>query len=166
MPLPFVWGQDGTYDTKGTHQVWVSEPASSLEKRQATLQLCIRSQREQTIKPFIIFRGQGKIQLPKKSMYDQRVDVYFQKAGWIDEEVNMKWVKKPLVSGMEKSDEEIIMFADNASFQCAQKFHEKCRGELNTMVYFLPSNHTDKVQPIDAGFRNEIKKKIGENLER
>ena len=98
-------------------------------------------------------------------MYDERVDVYFQKAGWIDEEVNMKWVSNTLVPGMEKGEEKNIMFADNASFQCAQKFHEKCRGDLNTVVYLLPSNHTDKVQPIDAGFGNEINKKIGKNLE-
>ena len=67
---------------------------------------------------------------------------------------------------MEKSEEEKIMFADNASFQYVQKFHEMCRGELNTVVYLLPSNHTDKAQSIDAGFVNEIKKKTGENLER
>ena len=164
--LPFVCGQDSTYETKGTDQVWISQPASGLEKRQATLQLCIRAESEQTIKPSIIFRGQGKVQLLEKSMYDERVDVYFQKAGWIDEEVNIKWVSNTSVPGMEKSEEEKIMFADNASFQCAQTFHEKCRGELNTVVYLLPSNHTDKVQPIDAGFGNEIKKKIGENLER
>ena len=166
MPLPFVCGQDSTYETKGTDQVWISQPDSGFEKQQATLQLRIHAEGEQTIKPSIIFRGQGKVQLLEKSMYDERVDVYFQKAGWIDEEVNMKWVSNTLIPGMEKSEEEKIMFADNASFQCAQTFHEKCRGELNTVVYLLPSNHTDKVQPIDAGFGNEIKKKIGENLER
>ena len=71
----------------------------------------------------------------------------------------MKWVSNTLVPGIEKSEEEKIMFADNASFQCAQKFHEKCRGGLNTVVYLLPSNHTDKVQPVDAGFGNEIRRR-------
>ena len=72
VPLPFVCGQDSTYKTKGTDQVWISQPASGLEKRQATLQLCIRTEGEQTIKPSIIFRGQGKVQLLEKSMYDMR----------------------------------------------------------------------------------------------
>ena len=36
-------------------------------------------------------------------MYDERVD---EKAGWIDEKVNMKWVSNTLISGMEKSKEE------------------------------------------------------------
>ena len=69
--------------------------------------------------------------------------VYFQKAGWIDEEVNIKWFSNTLVPDMEKSEEEKIIFADNASFQFAQKFYEKCRLELNIVVYFLPSNHMD-----------------------
>ena len=34
------------------------------------------------------------------------------------------------------------------------------------MVYLLPENHTDKVQPIDAGFGRLMKKKIGESMER
>ena len=34
------------------------------------------------------------------------------------------------------------------------------------MVYLLPENHTDKVQPIDAGYGKMIKKKIGEQMEK
>ena len=59
-------------------------------KATSNLQLYIRAEGEQTIKPSIIFRGQGNVQLLEKSMYDERVDVYFQKAGWIDEEVNIE----------------------------------------------------------------------------
>ena len=79
MPLAFVCGQDSNYETEGTNQVWISQPASGLEKRQATLQLCVRAEGEHAIKPSIIFRGQGKVQLLEKSMYDERVDVYFKK---------------------------------------------------------------------------------------
>lgn len=34
------------------------------------------------------------------------------------------------------------------------------------VVYLLPENHTDKVQPIDAGYGKMIKKKIGEQMEK
>ena len=34
------------------------------------------------------------------------------------------------------------------------------------MVYLLPENHTDKVQPIDAGHGKMMKKKIGEQMEK
>ena len=41
VPLPFVFEQDRTYDFSGSKQIWVSQPGSGLDKRQATLQLCI-----------------------------------------------------------------------------------------------------------------------------
>lgn len=40
VPLPFVVDQGTTYDTVGNKQVWVSQPSSGLDKRQATLQPC------------------------------------------------------------------------------------------------------------------------------
>ena len=44
-----------------------------------------------------------------------------------------------------------MLFADNFGPQFQQRFHEACR-KMNTIVYLLPDNHTDKVQPVDAGF--------------
>ena len=38
------------------------------------------------------------------------------------------------------------------------------RKDLNTIVYPLPPNNTDKVQPIDAGFDMSVKQFIGDNL--
>ena len=84
VPLPFVVNQDKTYADKGSKQVWVSQPASGLEKHQATLQLCIRASGKQTIKPAIVFRGKGNITLDELAKYDKRVDVYWLlRAGWI-----------------------------------------------------------------------------------
>ena len=42
-------------------QLWILQPGSGLDKRQATLQLCIRAEGQQTVKPAIIFRGKGNI---------------------------------------------------------------------------------------------------------
>eukprot|EP00794_Sanderia_malayensis_P014570 gene14571-16073_t len=165
VPLPFVVGQDTTYATAGSEQVWVSQPSSGLEKRQATLQLCIRASSEQTVKPAIIFRGKGNIKDDERSKYDSRVDVYFQEHTWMDEEVNMRWLRNTLTPGV-KNEKENVLFADNVSFQLAEAFHRECRTKINTIVYLLPPNHTDKVQPIDAGFGKTLKAKIGESMER
>ena len=143
----------------------MSQPSSSLEKRQATLQLCIRASSEQTVKASIIFRGKGNIKDDERSKYDSRVDVYFQKHAWMDEEVNMRWLRNTLIPGV-NNEKENVLFADNVSFQLVEAFHRECRTKINTIVYLLPPNHTDKVQPIDASFGKTLKAKIGENMER
>ena len=59
-----------------------------------------------------------------------------------------------------------VLFCDSVNFQLAEGFHEECRYRINTVVYLLPANHTDKVQPIDAGFGYMMKSKIGDAMER
>ena len=161
VPLPFVNERGTTYDTLGAKQVWVSQPSSGLDKRQATLQLCIRADGEQNVKPALIFRGKGRVAMAEKGKYDKRVDVYFQQNAWMDEEINMQWVQGTLIPGIGKGSDEKVLFADNVGFQQSKEFHETCRDELNTIVYMLPENHTDKLQPIDAGCGRMMKLKIG-----
>ena len=48
----------------------------------------------------------------------------------------------------------LVLLADNVGFQQAQAFHVPCR-QMITVVYLLPDNHTDKVQPVDARFERE-----------
>ena len=57
-----------------------------------------------------------------------------------------------------------VLFAHNVGFQQAQAFHVPCR-QMNTVVYLLPDNHTDKVQPVDAGFGRSMEEKIGEAMQ-
>ena len=161
VPLPFVIDQDKTYDSTGNKQVWVSQPSTGLDKRQATLQLCIRAEGEQNVKPAIIFRGKGNVTSAEKAEYDKGVDVYFQVCAWMDSEVNMKWVTKTLIPGIGNSPDEKVIFADNVGFQLNKEFHEACRKEVNAVVYLLPENHTDKVQPIDAGCGKLLKTRRG-----
>mgnify|MGYP001798628250 CR=1 FL=1 len=49
VPLPFVVDQEKTYDVTGNKQVWVSQSSSGLDKRQATLQLCLRAEGDQHV---------------------------------------------------------------------------------------------------------------------
>ena len=69
----------------------------------------------------------------------------------MDEEINMQWVQDTFIPGIRNDIEEKVLFADNVGFQQSQQFHETCRNQINTTVYMLPENHTDKIQPIDAG---------------
>ena len=160
VPLPFV------IEMKGSEQVWVSQPSSGLDKRQATLQLCIRAEGQQNVKPGIVFRGKGNVSTEEKAQYDEGVDVYFQSCAWMDSDINMQWVTKTLAPGIGNSPEEKVIFADNVTFQQDKKFHNTCRHELNTIVYLLPENHTDKIQPIDAGFGKMLKTKIGQEMDK
>lgn len=89
----------------------------------------------------------------------------FSKNAWMDEEINMQWTNNTLIPGIGDDKEKKVLFADNVSFQQSQKFHETCRDEINTTVYMLPGNHTDKIQPVDAGCGRIMKVKIGEALE-
>lgn len=165
VPLPFVVEQDQTYEFEGNKQVWISQPGSGLDKRQATLQLCIKAEGEQTVKPAIIFRGKGNVLNAEQEKYDADVHVYFQSNAWMDAEVNLKWTKHTLKDGLKDDfNTEKVLFADNVGFQQTQAFHEACR-EMNTIVYLLPDNHTDKVQPVDAGFGRMMKQKIGEAMQ-
>ena len=162
VPLPFVVEQDQTYEFEGNKQVWISQPGSGLDKRQATLQLCIKAEGEQTVKPAIIFRGKGNVLSAEQEKYDADVHVYFQSNAWMDAE---KWTKHTLKDGLKDDfNTEKVLFADNVGFQQTQAFHEGCR-EMNTIVYLLPDNHTDKVRPVDAGFGRMMKQKIGEAMQ-
>ena len=164
VPPPFVNEQDKTYDRLGAKQVWVSQPSSGLDKRQSTLQLCIRADREQNVKPALIFGGKGRVATEDKEKYD-RVDMYFQQNAWMDEEVNMQWVQGTLIPGIGNDKEEKVLFVDNVDFQQSQQLHERGRNQINATVYMLPEHHTDKIQPIDAGCGRMMKVKIGAALE-
>ena len=65
---------------------------------------------------------------------------------------------------VKRSDIVTVLFSDNVGFQQAQAFHVPCR-QMITVVYLLPDNHTDKIQPVDAGFERIMKEKIGEAIQ-
>lgn len=131
VPLPFVVDQGTTYDTVGSKQVWVSQPSSGLDKRHATLQLCIRAEGDQNVKPALVFKGEGNVSSAEKDSYDERVDVYFQQNAWMDEEVNMQWCSKALFPKVGNTEQEKVIFGGNVSFQQSKEFHEACRNEIN-----------------------------------
>ena len=87
VPLLFIVDQDTTYEITGRTSVWISQPSNGLDKRQCTLQLCIRPTDVQPVPPAVIFRGQGNIEEEELKLHDPRVNVFWQKNGWTDKEV-------------------------------------------------------------------------------
>ena len=77
----------------------------------------------------------------------------------------MQWCKKTLIPGVGKTDQEKVLFAD-VSFPQTKEFHKTCRNEISTSAYMLPENHTDKIQPIDAGCGRMMKVKIAAAMDR
>ena len=165
VPLPFIVDQDTTYETTGSTSVWIAQPSSGLDKRQCTLQLCIRPSDQQPVPPAVIFRGKGKIKEEELKLHDPRVHVFWQKNGWMDKEVALQWVEKTFSPSIDKSQENVL-FLDNLSCQTSQEFIVSCRRKANTVVYPLPPSSTDKVQPVDAGEGRQMKKLIGEQLDK
>ena len=84
----------------------------------------------------------------------------------MDSDLNMQWLSRTLLPAMSDKTSEKVIFAVNVSFQQEKQFHEACRKEGNASVYLLPENHTDKVQPIDAGIGKLFKTKVGEAMEK
>ena len=82
-PLPFVIDHKRTYEVieekeQRYNKVWIQQPGSGLDKRQCTLQVCVRAEGKQP-KLAIIFQGTGKgIKQSERLAYHPDVDVYFQ----------------------------------------------------------------------------------------
>ena len=165
VPLPSVVDQDIMYEANGSKSVWISQPGNGLDKRQCTLQICIRPTDDQPVKPAVIFRGKGHISTFEHNSYDKRVDIYWQRRGWMNGEVAKEWLKKTFAPAVDKTRENVL-FLNNLSSQCTEEFHTISRKEANTLVYPLPLSSTNKVQPIDTGEGYMMKKLIGDQLDR
>ena len=77
------------------------------------------------------------------------------------------WMKKFTYSGSRAhlfqfgmTKKKNFLFSDNVGFHQSQQFYETYRNQINTTVYMLPENHTDKIQPIDAGCERIMKVKL------
>eukprot|EP00794_Sanderia_malayensis_P008583 gene8583-9501_t len=142
-----------------------AKPSDGLDKRQCTLQLCIRPTDVQPVPPAVIFRGKGNIKEEELKLHDPRVNVFWQKNGWMDKEVAQQWVEKTFSPSVDKSQENVL-FLDNLNCQTSEEFVFNCRRKANTVVYPLPPSSTDKLQPVDAGEGRQMQKLIGEQLDK
>jgi len=162
-PLPFAIDTKKTYERiepknkeNRYKNVWVSQPAPGLEKRQCTLQICFRPDGKQP-KIAVIFRGQGKrLSKDEKESWHPDVDVYFQNNAWADTEFCVNWVNgtlKPSVEG------KFVLFLDNLEGQIAEAFKKSVSDIGGVCWYGLPGA-TDIWQPVDAGYGELLKVKV------
>ena len=137
------------------HKVWISQQGSGLEKRQCTLQVCVRPIGPQP-KLTIIFRGKGKrVTQDEREAWHKDVDVFFQENAWADTEFSVNWVQKTL-SATVKDEERFVLFCDNLTAQTSDSFKEEVSHTSGVCWFGLP-NSTDLWQPVDAGYAELLK---------
>ena len=175
VPLPFVVGCDTTWDNKGADRVWIRQYGSGLDKRQATTQLTI-SPGSIRIRTALIFHGKsndyyenrrpkGYVADPdagfpdditcEADLWADDIAVHFNDNAWATPGYSRAWPEEVLCEDV-NTDKENILFADNLGGQGSTKagaeFKKIMKEQGNTLVWNLPRNCTDEVQPIDAGF--------------
>ncbi|KAK3243212.1 hypothetical protein CYMTET_47121 [Cymbomonas tetramitiformis] len=132
VPLPFVVGDyEHTIEEKGAQNVWIRQPGSGLEKRQANLQIAIRAGKDAegnnlSQPPIaILFRGTGKrIPESERAAYHPDVHVYFQKCAWVDRDVAVRWLEGTMIPWINENlqGEESVFFADNLDAQIQPEY--------------------------------------------
>lgn len=151
-PLPFAFNQGGTYETTNSWvAVWVAGGSSGLDKRQCMVRLTILADGEPRVKPFIIFRGQGKrIPLQERVKYDKRVTVAFQSNAWCDEKLMEQWI----VNSWKPEDSLLVLDVHRAQkTDHIQSLLQQC----GTVPIFVPPGCTGIVQPLDVSINAHLK---------
>ena len=179
IPFPFVIESKRTYEipmNKGKerqdHSVWVAQPGSGLDKRQATLQMCFGP--KGMIKLALIFRGTGKrISKDEIAAYDDDVAVYWQPNAWADTIFSVQWIKNILAAAVEGLDQ-YVLYSDNLTAQVSDDFMKEVRQNKGIVWFGIP-NGTQFWQPADASpgkvFKSRIKQEqniwleLDENIE-
>ncbi|KAK3234439.1 hypothetical protein CYMTET_55310 [Cymbomonas tetramitiformis] len=164
----------GDYDhtvieDKGSKDVWVRQPGSGLEKRQATLQICIRAGKDAEGNnlpqpPLALwFRGTGKrISEAEKAAYHPDVHVYWQKCAWVDRPSSIEWQNGTLIPWLREHipDDESVVFADNLDAQIQPEYLANQKEKASSLGWSLLKNGTHWSQPVDQGAGREVKRDI------
>ena len=62
----------------------------------------------------------------------------------------VKWIQDTFAPNVDKNAKNVLFF-DNLNCQTKEHFHGVAKELASTLVYALPSEETDKVQPVDQG---------------
>ena len=142
-------------------KTWISQPASGLEMRQCTLQVCTWADGKQP-RIAVIYRDKGKRVRPdEKAAWHPDVDVLWQENAWADTTVSVNWVNitlKPVV-------ENLVLFVDNLTAQQTDNF-KKAVSDLKGVVWYGLKNATDLWQVVDAGIAQTLKVLTGHNYQK
>ena len=94
------------------HKVWISQPGGGLDKRQWTLQACLRPNGD---KPRIgvISRGKVKrISATEKAAYYLDVDVFYPENAWADTNACVEWPERTPSKAV-ANEQRFVLFCDN-----------------------------------------------------
>ena len=153
IPLAFVLNPQHIYtlNSIGEPVFLLAPKGSGLDKRQATLQLCIRAEGDQHVRLGIIFKGTGQgATQEEKDLYrslSNLIFVYWQPNAWADEEVMMHWLDQ-FNADTSSVHDEILLGMDNHGAQQTVAFRDKLR-QSNKVAAYTPPNCTDVVSPCD-----------------
>lgn len=152
VPFCLSETQSSTYEEKGAKRVWVVGARTSDDKREGSLQVCIRLKNGvPQPRMTIIFRGQGKrLSKVERESWDRRVNVQFQKKAWADDEFCRRWAETEFANFHAEhieTEAESVLFCDNLSGQTHPSFISAL-AECNTKLHLFKARCTDELQVI------------------
>jgi len=148
VPIPFVFDADSTYEIKGTKRVWIKQPGTGLDKRQATAILTFRASEEQNVIPMIIFRGTGKcIQQSEIAQYPSNVRIIWQANAWCDENVMIEYLRKFRALTGDKNEKLLVL--DNCEAHQTETVKSYAKHHVKALLAFTPAECTDAVSVVD-----------------
>jgi hypothetical protein len=164
VPIPFLISSKYTLNMKG-HRCWAALPGEAgLDKRQMTLQLTIRAEGDQIVKPVLIMRGEGHVEQEELDYYKTlfNIDVVFQTNAWADERISLDY----LLSFRKQTVElgEVLLGMDRHGAQ----FTDACKAFMEVMEMFplyTPADCTDVVSPVDDNVGQYFKRRMGEKFD-
>ena len=169
VPLPFVCMQDDTYTMEEDKDVNIKCPKESLRKRQFTMHQVFNAGVGDDAHGWcdMVVRGTGKrISQGEKNLYDDDVDVFWQKKAWVDAEVMKKLAKTFVQKKNEKHGDDVwvILFCDNLGAHLDAEV-KRIFGDGKVLLFYFPPNMTNFIQPIDAGLGRTVRRQIGHCLD-
>ena len=161
-PLPFARIKARSLNSIGKPCFIQMPHGSGLDKRQASLQLCIRAEGEQLVRIAIIMRGTGvRLCKEEKEAYARLrpfIAVYFQPKAWVDSAINLIWFKQFVTETNSLSGEKLLGM-DRHGPQTTEIFKSIMQNH-NTVPAYTPPDCTDSVAPCDHHVFARIKKII------
>lgn len=174
IPMEFARKHARTLNCKGS-ACWLFSPGSSLEKRQATIMMCLRAGGDQVVKTCIIFKGVGgvspdemsELRALKKKLGNIRF--YFQENAWANGKFMEWWLKKfrkdctraGLIPDHPRAGQyHVLLGLDRHSAQKTQAFLGTCV-HGGVLPVYTPPDCTDCVSPCDHHVGKWLKDKMG-----
>ena len=114
----------------------------------------------------MVCRGTGKrIAQAETDLYDEDIEVFWQPKAWVDKVVMRNLAERFVMEKNRVHGEDVwvILFCDNLSAHLDQEV-KTIFGNGKVVLFYLPPNMTNFIQPIDAGLGRSVRILIGHFL--